>query len=110
MVGTAVVIIVVSSAARKSARHRALMIRMFSDLVRPASGSPAPGAPGDELLSAGAVSAPLGFVSVAVGSLEPAFTPSLSTSRVLSELVLRSGVSDEAAIVAVQVVSLRGCE
>jgi hypothetical protein len=98
-----VVIIVVSSAARKSARHRALMIR-------PASGSPAPGAPGDGLLPAGAVSAPLGFVSVAVGSLEPAFAPSLSTSRVLSELVLRSGVDDEVAIVAVQVVSLRGYE
>lgn len=100
--GTAVVMMVVSRAARKSARHRALMIRMFSDLVRPASGSLAPGPPGDGLLPAGVVSAPSGPVSVVVGLLE---APSRSTSRVLSELVLSSGtgagvgVDVEAAIV-----------
>jgi hypothetical protein len=82
---------------------------MFSDLVRPASGSPAPGAPGKGLLPAGAVAAPFGVASAAaVGSFEPGFMPSLSTSRVLSELVLCSGVGTETTIVAVQVVSLRG--
>src|SRR6478735_10199318 len=94
---------VVSKAARKSARHRAPTTKIVSDLVRPASGSPASGAPGDGLLPAGVVSAPSEVASAAVGSWEcpfAAWAPSRSTSRVLSELVLRSGVGGEAAIVA----------